>query len=78
MAIFDSNRQDNCHGSKTSGSQTTFLDRDDHLHFRKMEEKYELPFFVVFTCHICRTTVCEDPGILLPWQHDVMTSLYVF
>ena len=24
--------------------------------------------------HICRTTVCWDPEILLPWQRDVMTS----
>ena len=61
-------------GSKISGSQTNFLDRDDHLHCRTMEEKYGLPFFVFFFCHICRTTVREDPGILLPWQDDVTTS----
>ena len=29
------------------------------------------------SCHICRTTVCWDPEILLPWQRDVTTSLYV-
>ena len=61
-------------GSKISGSQTTFLERDDHLHCRMMEEKYGLPFFVFFFGHICRTTVREDPGLLLPWQHDVTTS----
>ena len=27
-----------------------------------------------FICHICRTMVCWDPQILLPWQHDVLTS----
>ena len=69
----------NYHGSKISGSQTTFLDRDDHLHCRTMEEKYGLTFLFFFSCHICRTTVCEDLAILLPWQHDVTTSpLYVF
>ena len=29
------------------------------------------------SCHICRTTVCWDPEILLPRQRDVTTSLYV-
>ena len=27
-----------------------------------------------FSCHICRTMVCRDPEILLPWQRDVTTS----
>ena len=36
-------------GSKISEFQTTFLDRDDHLHCRTMEEKYGLPFFVFFS-----------------------------
>ena len=31
--------------------------------------------FLFFFCHICRTSVCWDPGILLPWQRDVTTSL---
>ena len=31
-------------------------------------------FFFIFFCHICRTMVCWDPEILLPWQHDVVTS----
>ena len=30
-------------------------------------------FFVSF-CHICRTTVCWDPKILLPRRRDVTTS----
>ena len=30
-------------------------------------------FFFVFSFHICGTTVCEDPEILLPWQRDVTT-----
>ena len=29
---------------------------------------------IFFICHICRTMVCWDPQILLPWQHDVLTS----
>ena len=33
-------------------------------------------FFVFFFCRICRTTVCWDPEILLPWQRDVTTSFY--
>ena len=30
---------------------------------------------VIFFCHICRTTVCWDPDLLLPWQRDVTSSL---
>ena len=71
MAIFDSNRQDNCHGSKISGSQTTFLDRDDHLHFRKMEEKYELPFFVFLPAIFAGPRFVKIQEFC---YHDVMTS----
>ena len=75
-------------GSKILGS-TIFLDRDHHWHCRTMEEKYGLPFcsqvqsctgkvihvkLSVFFRHICRTTVCWNPEIWLPWQHDVTTS----
>ena len=56
------------------------------LLFQLIEEKYELlscswvqpckeksyPWF--FFCHICRTTLCGDPEILLPWQCDITTS----
>ena len=31
-------------------------------------------FFVFFSCHICRATVCWYPEILLPWQRDATTS----
>ena len=36
--------------------------------------------FFIFFCHIRSTTVFSDPlEILLPWQHDIMTSpLYYF
>ena len=34
-------------------------------------------FFVFFFCRICRTTVCWDPEILLPWQRNVTTSFSV-
>ena len=31
--------------------------------------------FFIFFCHICSTTVFSDPPeILLPWQHDILTS----
>ena len=30
--------------------------------------------FFVFFCHICRTMLCCNPEILLPWTCDVMTS----
>ena len=30
--------------------------------------------FTFSSAMICRTTVCWDPGILLPWQRDVTTS----
>ena len=29
---------------------------------------------LIFFCHICRTTLCGDPEILLPWQCDITTS----
>ena len=67
-----------------------FLDRYSHLHCQTMEEKYGVPFcswvqqctgksytliFFIFFCHIYRTTISWDPPeILLPWQHDIMTS----
>ena len=25
-------------------------------------------------CHICRTTVCRDPELLLPWRRDATAS----
>ena len=31
--------------------------------------------FLFFFCHICRTSACWDPEILLPWQSDVTTFL---
>ena len=55
----------------------------------KRQEKYGLLFcsqvqsctgksymsiFVLFSCHICRTTVRWDSEILLPWQRDATTS----
>ena len=67
---------------------TIFLDGEGILHRRKIEEKIGLTFcfrvhscigkshiqFFHFFCHICRTTVCWDPEILLPRQRDVTTS----
>ena len=42
-----------------------------------MKRKVVLVNFFILFCQICRTTVCWDPEILLPWQRDVTTSLYV-
>ena len=65
------------------------LDREGHLHFQTMEEKYGLPFcsweqsctgrtiYMSFLCHVCRTSVYWDPEILPPWQRDVATSLSI-
>ena len=65
------------------------LDREGHLHFQTIEEKYGLPFcsweqsctgrtiYMSFLCHVCRTSVYWDPEILPPWQRDVATSLSI-
>ena len=36
--------------------------------------KSYMSIFVLFSCHICRTTVRWDSEILLPWQRDATTS----
>ena len=38
------------------------------LHCRTHRKFITVNFFRFFSCHICRTTVCWDPDILLPWQ----------
>ena len=65
------------------------LDREGHLHFQTMEEKYGLPFcsweqsctgrtvYMSFLCHVGRTSVYWDPEILPPWQRDVATSVSI-
>ena len=35
-----------------------------------------MTIFMLFSCHICKTTICSVPEILLPWQRDVTTSPY--
>ena len=62
------------------------LDREGHLHFQTMEEKCGLLFcfwlqpctgktvYRSFLCHICRSSICWDPEILVPWQHTTPTS----
>ena len=75
------------HGGKISGSQQSFFDRDGHLDCRMKEESMGYWFLpeckfmhrkvihVILFCCICRTMVCWDPKVLLPWQHDITTSL---
>ena len=71
--------------AKCSDLNNIFLRRDDHLHCRTMVEMYQrpflflsasmhgkmLPFSFSFFCHICKTTICWDPEIVLPWQRTV-------
>ena len=52
-----------------------FVPQCHHAQERLHTCHFLLVFF--FFCHICRTSVCWDPGILLPWQRDVTTSLSV-
>ena len=63
------------HGSKISGSQQSFLWATVLLMSAIMQKKVtHVNFFAFFSCHICRTTVCWDPQILLQWQDDVTTT----
>ena len=67
------------HGSKNSGSEQPYLIETAIRIEEQWKPNYGLPFFVLsvvmqwkvlnvnfFFCHICRTTVCRDPEILLP------------
>ena len=65
------------HGSKISGSQTPFLIEmaiDERWKPNYMGHRFgpecslaqESLTCQFFSCHICRTTVCRDPEILLP------------
>ena len=69
------------HGSKTSGSQQSFLTDTTICIVEQWMKSIGYGFVPAASMHrkviiICRTTVCLDPEILLPWQYDVMTSLY--
>ena len=78
------------YSSKISGFSTVFLDTDGHLLFRTVRvncgyrfvpersqtQKSHTCQFFLFFCNICSTMFCWDPESLLPWQRDVMTSLY--
>ena len=61
------------YGFKISGSQQSFL--TEELPFYSWKQLCTVIFSFVF-CHICRSTVCWVPEILLPWQRrSVTTSL---
>ena len=72
--------------SQNSWISTVFLDRDSICFVQQWEKSMGYHFvpecnhaqeshFFVYFCHIiCRTRVCWDPDILLPWQFDVTTS----
>ena len=77
------------HGSKSFGSQESFLTetaiytvkrwkKSMGYHFvpesSQAQESHTCQFFRFFFCHIFRTTVCWDPDILLSsWTRDVTT-----
>ena len=75
------------HGSKISGSQQSFLTDTAICIVERWKKKvlatvlfpsailHRKVIHVIFFCHICRTTVCWNPNLLLPWQRDVTTSL---
>ena len=84
------NRKEKCdishyHGSKTSGSQQSFLTDTTvciveqwmksigygFVPAASMHKKVTRHFFII----ICKTMVCLDPEILLPWQYDNDFSL---
>ena len=76
------------HGNQISGSQQSFLTETaigivegwkkslgcrlspDYNHAKDSHACQ----FSIFFCPICRTTVCSNPDILLPWERDVTTS----
>ena len=72
------------HGSTISGSEQSFLTKMAICIVRRwkknmgylfvlsaiMHRKSNMPIFG----HICRTTVCWDSEMLLPWQHEVLSS----
>ena len=76
------------HGSKISGSQQPFLTEAAICIFEQWKKSMgyrfvpecnhaqgnNTLFFLHFFCHICMTTACCDPEILLPWQLVVKTS----
>ena len=77
------------HGNQISGSQQSFLTETaidiverwkkslgyrfapDYSHAK---DSHACQCFRFFFCHICRTTVCSNPDILLPWERDETTS----
>ena len=78
------------HESKISESRQSFLIQPDgHFHFRTTDKKPmgcrsvpdhecnhapKIHTYHFFSSHICRTKVCCDWKVLLPWQRDVTTS----
>ena len=78
------------HGNNISGYQQSFLTETTICSVQRWGKSLDYRFvpdcnharesihvnllFTFFTYHFCRTTVCWDLKILLPWQHDVTTS----
>ena len=70
------------HGSRISGSQQSFLTETTICIVERWKKSSGYRFVLEcnyaqerhFSCHTCRTTVCRDPEIWLPWQCEVTTS----
>ena len=77
------------HGNQISGCQQSFLTETaigiverwkKSLGYRfapdcnHAKDSHACQCIRFFFCHICRTTVCSNPDILLPWKRDVTTS----
>ena len=69
------------HGSQISGSQQFFLTETAVCIIETMEDHaimhrkvvHFIPYMFVFSCQICRTGLCWDPKVLLPWQRRVLS-----
>ena len=73
------------HGSTISGSEQSFLTEMAISIVKQWRKSMGYCFvlnlqsctgksYVPIFCHICRTTVCWDPEMLLPWQHEILSS----
>ena len=76
------------HGSEISKPQQSFLTETANCRLSNdgwkvratislltVQESHTWRFFLFFSFHICRNTVCWDPEILLPWKRDAKPSL---
>ena len=75
------------YGSRISGSKQSFLTETAIYSVKQWKKSmgyYFVPewklctgnsYLSIFFHRTCRTTVCQDSDILLPWQHDVTSFI---